>query len=176
MKPYVVLDVETTGLNPAKHMLLEVTLLKVVDGKITNRYDAIRHAPQVVGDTQAILWHARNGLLEACADEETALSLDMIADGVQGFLRSNWGPDPVVVASKNGWKLDLPFLTVDLEIPFDTWHHRVLDPAPKLMTPDDDELPSLAECARRVGINPRDDHRSATGALLLHEVIERAWK
>jgi len=178
VKRYMVVDIETTGLNPEKHLLLEVTVLNVKEGVISNRFDAVRYLPELMGSTQAILWHARNGLLEACLDRDNALPTEALSSALTSFLDTNWTHDtPIVVAAKNGWKLDLPFLKADLGIATDTWHHRTIDPAGKLMTRDDEEPPSLIECARRVGIEkPRDDHRSGTGAMLLYHVVEGAWK
>lgn len=175
---FLVVDVETTGLNPAKDMLLEVCLLAVKGGEVQSRHDILLHRPRVVGDPEALVRHAKNGLLEECADEDRTSDAETASEALCVWLNQQFGADdgPIVVAGKTAWKLDLPFLAADLNIRPDTWHHRVIDPAGKLMRWDDDAPPGLLECARRVGIEkPKDDYRAGTGALLLFEVIKRTW-
>lgn len=176
---FLVMDTETTGLNPAKDMLLEVCLLSIRGEEIAARFDVVIHRPKVVGDPEAIIRHAKNGLLEECADEERSIPCEESSDAMCAWLHQQFGTDtdPILVAGKNVWKLDIPFLAADLSIKPDTWHHRAIDPACKLMRWDDESPPGLLECARRVGLEkPKDDHRAGTGALLLWEVVKRAWK
>lgn len=175
---FMVLDVETSGLCPQSDMLLEVCALCVEEGEVVGQFDAVVHRPRVVGTSEALRMHTTNGLLEECADPDRSLLLSVVSDTFSAWLHTHFGADegPVLVAGKNVWKLDIPFLMVDLKLKAELFHHRALDPAGKLMRWSDDAPPGLVECARRVGLNvTKDDHRAETGAKLVLEVIKRAW-
>ena len=169
-------DTETTGRDRKKDMLLEVTLLNVVNGEVRNRLDFTVFRPRVGGDVDRLVSYAQNGLLSAANDEEHALSLQQAHCAVNGFLVANF-PEDCVAVGKDVWQVSLPFLEEDLQIPTELFSDRSFDPCCRLVRHDDEDVPGLVECARRLGLDkPRDDHRSATGAELVHRVVEASLK
>lgn len=163
--PLLVLDVETTGLDPTRHQLLEVAVA-MVDPITWRVHDFLAFCCRpphygLFGDPTALRFHAKNGLLEACTGPD-ALPLDVASTSLNTWLDKRFGPQ-ALVAGKNVWKLDLPFLEYALDIPFTRWCHRSIDPGALLWTPGRIP-PSSTECADLLGVALLpEDHRAETG-------------
>jgi len=133
-----VIDIETTGLKPEQHQILELTLI-ITDPKSTielGGYHAFVHY-----DHPAHLWqeadeyvkkmHTENGLwaehAQACA-EGRAKSLTQIGSEFAACVRHFCGPDPKVLPlGCNVEALDVPFLRYWLPEAASVLHYRSIN-------------------------------------------------
>lgn len=167
MKPkitehFIVYDIETTGLNPERDSITQISALRVVDGKPINDLFNVfvnigvpvpPHITKLTGITDRLLQSQGIPLYEAMSK-----------------LRSYCGADTMV--AHNGIPFDSKFLTqagrkAGICIgnkQFDSliWARKLLPNEPH----------SLNALVKRFGIRQRDSHRAQNDVLMLVDVIE----
>lgn len=183
---YVAIDIETTGLDREHHMVLEVAA--IIDdlkaeprpvGQLPTYHCLVQHST-LVGDPVALAMHS--GLLAQITGRQPlptgaiVLPADHVMPSFADFLGAN-GIDrmEVTAAGKNIAGFDLPFLrglpSFERSVVF---HHRSLDVGSLLVEADDEVIPSLQQCLRRVGISRQVDHTAVGDARAVVEIVRRA--
>jgi DNA polymerase III epsilon subunit-like protein len=187
-RPYVSLDIETTGLNPENCQVLEIGA--VVDDGTTPVEDCptfhcyVDHG-LILGEPYAVSMHPT--ILRRIATHEkgyTYLQPWEVATRFRDFLKEH-GLDPeiekIVVAGKNYASFDARFLCK-----LTNWdkhvrvHHRILDPAALYWQPEIDgvELPDTKTCMERASISGEVAHTAVEDArvvaLLIRNVIDNS--
>lgn len=160
---YVALDVETTGLNPAKDKLLEIGAAKVRSGKICETYSTIidcgMEVPERIEELTGITDEMRRGgkkpeeafreFLEFCED------LPVLGHNVQfdfGFLKQG---------------------AVNLGLTFEREAMDTLKIARRVL-PDIPSRTLPAMCVH-YHVNPGNSHRALDDAVAAHEVLLKLW-
>ncbi len=64
IKDYVALDVETTGLNPAEDRIIEIGLVKVIDGVIKEKYSMLINPQTVISERITLLTGITQDMVE----------------------------------------------------------------------------------------------------------------
>lgn len=161
---YIALDVETTGLNPAKDRVLEIGAAKISGGKVCETYQTLINTgvpiplriQQLTGITEEMQRKGKRAeqafpeFLEFCGN------LPILGHNVQfdfGFLKQT---------------------AANLGLPFEKEALDTLKIARRLL-PD---LPSRtlpAMCAH-YQVNPGNSHRALDDALSAHEVLRKLWE
>ena len=161
-KPYVSIDIETTGLNPENCQVLEIGA--VIDDGTT----PMANCPTIL---RRIATHGEG---------YTYLQPWEVATRFRDFLKQH-GLDPenekVFVAGKNYASFDARFLRK-----LTNWdkhiktHHRILDPAGLYWQPeiDDVELPNTKTCMERAGISGEVAHTAVEDAQMVVHLIRHA--
>ena len=183
-KPYVSIDIETTGLNPENCQVLEIGA--VVDDGTTPIEDCptfhcyVDHG-LILGEPFAVSMHPT--ILRRIATHEdgyTYLQPWEVATRFRDFLKEN-SLDPenkkIVVAGKNYASFDARFLRK-----LTNWdkhvrvHHRILDPAVMYWQPEIDgvELPDTKTCMERAGISGEVAHTAVEDATAVARLIRKA--
>ncbi len=150
---YAAIDVETTGLDPKFHQIIEVACVIANTEEDTPLHCLPVYKSVIVRDlslwSNYCLWlHSHNGLiddLKACIGQTP----DIVYTQLKAFLFTHFGKDPVNVAGKNFSGFDRPFLE---QLGGFRFRHRVLDPAMLYAKPDDKQLPDLKTCLERAGL------------------------
>jgi len=184
MKPYVSIDIETTGLNPKNCQVLEIGAV-IDDGTMPIEqcptfHCYIDHA-LILGEPFALSMHQT--IIHRIATREegyTYLSVWDVALRFRDFLKEN-GIDSenekIVVAGKNFASFDARFLSNvtgwDKHVNI---HHRILDPAALYWQPETDgvELPDLQTCMHRAGITGEVAHTALEDARTVARLIRQA--
>lgn len=121
---YLFIDIETTGLNPQKHEILEISAIATDTNlePLDNGYHAILHYDEPVSDFISAM-HGDNGLLGACKYSE--LSYRQVEQGLQNYLKSK---GELLIAGSSV-HFDRVFLDMKLNqiTRTDQFSHRVLD-------------------------------------------------
>jgi len=193
---YVSIDIETTGLDPLDHQVIEfgaviedtenpLQICGLPSFRALIKHDRIDISPF------CLKMHMDTGLLEELTkrQKERPKTWHDFIDGThicqpsaltpifKRFLKSN-GIDPdlrVIVAGKNFNGFDRLFLDrLPLAI---NYHHRVLDPMPLFVRPGDKEPPNLAECAKRAGVEFKGTgyHTAVSDAIMVVELLRKGW-
>ena len=200
---YISIDIETTGLDPDKHQLIEfgavledtenqlpieelpkLRVLVVHDNYTANPYCIKLHAKLFeelgkytkVGYPEEIdcqTWVTRTGEHGLARTFIKWLKKVGYLDADVGFGKA---PSKVVVAGKNYNGFDAKFLQYyfNHKVPI---HHRVLDPMPLFVRPTDQEPPNLNECAKRAGIDFKGTgyHTAVSDAIMVVELLREGW-
>ncbi len=191
---YISFDIETAGLEPGKHSVLEFGA--VIDDFETPvdelpTFRRLLDHETVVGHNYALGMHADTGILKELQNGEPEQGGEIIDPGRLGsdfanFLFRNGfdgGEDHVGTiqeavsshtlwaAGKNVASFDIPHVR---EIPnfsdYIQFHHRVLDPGPMYFDPaEDDGVPDLSTCLERAGLDENVEH---TGVADSKDVIK----
>jgi DNA polymerase III epsilon subunit-like protein len=168
---FIILDIETTGLDPKACGILEVGAVAVVDGKILHEaFHAWCWPGSMTWEYAALQMHMRSGLLE----QWTSLPKDAFefqierpflewADRLLGSRKWN-------LAGKNV-AFDMSFLSARDPRWSDWFHRRVLDPSILYTEDSDTVLPNLATCCERAGISVTSQHRATVDAEIVAELI-----
>jgi len=183
-RPYVSIDIETTGLNPENCQVLEIGA--VVDDGTTPIDDCptfhcyVDHG-LILGEPFAVSMH--QAIFRRIATHEegyTYLQPWEVATQFRDFLKEQ-GVDAenekVFVAGKNFASFDARFLRK-----LTNWdkhvrvHHRILDPAAMYWQPEIDgvELPDTKTCMERAGIGGEVAHTAVEDARTVALLIRRA--
>ena len=159
---FVSLDVETTGLQPTRHKVIEVALLRFRNGVLAQRYEQLLNPGRKIPDFITKLTTIRN--------EDVAES-PVFADIAQDVL--DFIGEDILIGHNIGF--DIGFLNAELD--------RVSKP--KLINERIDTMglatrllrevrkPSLDKVATAVGLSPRGVHRAGGDARLTAEVAMR---
>lgn len=196
---YISFDIETAGLEPGKHSVLEFGA--VIDDFETPvdelpTFRRVLNHDTVTGSNYALGMHADTGILKELQNGETTQGGKIIRpfelgtdfarflyhngfDGGEDFV----GPigDAVreytfTAAGKNVASFDIPHVR---EIPhfseFIQFHHRVLDPGPMYFDPEkDDVVPDLPTCLERAGLDSSIEHTGVADSKDVIKLIRNA--
>lgn len=177
---YVSLDIETTGLEPGKHSIIELgAVIDDLESPIDElpTFRCLIDNDTIVADSYALGMHADSGLLKELqdpGDDVTVLDPEMVGVAFKRWMVRNdipyESPDDVggwttarpVAAGKNVASFDIDHLET---LPDFTnhvrFHHRVLDPGSMYFNPEKDSIPpNLSTCLERAGF---DDEIAHTG-------------
>lgn len=150
----LLLDIETTGLDPEQHQILQI-YAGLFDPFISS--EIIRETNFVIHHSNLNLtWNAYilNSILIKKSFNE-GLSKEAVIGLLGGFLNNL--PKPFILAGKNVAGFDRPFVEKFLGQKIDA-HYRTLDPSILYMNADDIAPPGLEECLVRANI-PYDSEK-----------------
>lgn len=186
MLNYLSIDVETTSLYPTTGQLLEVGAVYDNGGDEINdlpTFRAVIKHERIYGDPYALSMNS--GLISQIAHNEFMpiggkyvhdvavqpgeLQVELFTWMNRLGLNSN-----VVIAGKNFWKLDYPFLLTEIDrVSFEKrFSHRLIEAG---MLYFNGEKPlSLVDCLKQIGRQPRQLHSAVGDARDVVEII-RAW-
>lgn len=182
MIPYLSLDVETGGLDPDVHSLLEISAI-YDDGSSLTKFNALVNPGTFVIGEWALAQHTRSGLLQEALEsgrpeEEVLEDLSSFIGGIV----SRQGGKKITVAGKNP-HFDVSFLKKSCELyevdgVVDQFHHRMLDVGSLYAELGVDSLLSLPDLARVIGmpdefVAKAEGHRAEPDALAVIALIRR---
>ena len=192
MKPYCSIDIETTGLDPDNHQILEIGA--VIDDWISPIESLptfrcyIDNGALIQGSPYALSMHpkilryiATNG--ESREPDQEGIRIVHFESVAEYFLEwlQKYGIFPfkrhITAAGKNFSGMDQQFLKrLHLWEKFIPTQHRVIDPGNLYFDPrlDNGELPSTATCMARAGIPGRVAHTALEDALTVVQLV-RIW-
>jgi DNA polymerase III alpha subunit (gram-positive type) len=174
MRPYVSIDIETTGLDPTNCQTIEIGA--VIDDWVSpidelQTFRCYVDHQVFMGEAYALSMHA--DIFRTIATGKTdvrILQVEDVTDYFVGWLIDN-GFDPskekTLIAGKNFGAFDKGFL----EDIYDwkkgvNMKHRFIDPGNMYYIPGvDDGPPSTEECLKRAGLPPVVQHRALDDAL-----------
>ena len=176
---YVSIDIETSGLDPEKHQIIEIAcivedtdiemdlrpnLLDLPKLQLYLRHDNINFNP-VALKMHTKLMQAWNNNMKTVPDE--------VMRKLYNWLRENGFESKFTVAGKNFIGFDWQFL----KKLHGSWRikprYRTLDPAILYYNDDDEELPNMMDCAIRMNDSlPSDDQ--LVGVTVPHRAYEDA--
>lgn len=184
MSKIVSVDIETTGLNPSRDKIIEFGAVIFDPNDHQQRwqfFDRLVDPGVIVGEPYALAMNA--DIIAEIAGQKRPkseiVSPSLLVSRFLLWLKENGlatkDGEKITVTGKNYAGFDGPFLSA-----VNNWknlipvHHRVLDPGSLLYVPAEDEhLPSLQECLRRVGIRKEPAHRALDDAIDVATVISR---
>lgn len=176
MKPYLSIDLETTGLDPSYCQILEFAAIlddwETPVEQLPVYHKFLQHSP-IVGEPFALSMHAN--LLRSMADPSFPTLDPMIL--VHDFLNwlTNKGVEgEVVVSGKNFAGFDLPFIRKLHGSERLKFHRRVLDPGMLYWQSDDEIPPSTQTCLDRAGIKSEVTHTANEDATDIIKLIRQA--
>lgn len=161
LKDYVVIDVETTGLNSEDNSIVEVACLKIRDNKIMEEYsqliDPCRPIPKDASDISGITDEMVKG--QPC--------FDMIGQDVLDFI----GKDILV---GHNILFDVRFLEKELG---ESLPNATLDTyrVAKAINVDSCDF-KLKTLCKHLNISEEQDHRALSDAILTHKLLERLFE
>lgn len=185
---YLSIDIETTGLDPSVHQILEMAAvlddtehpeipvtdlpyfraLVLADNYTVNPYCAQLHS---TGLWQEIMGDATKQLPHTIRVDAT----NLIYYFTDWLIRTTKSDESVFAAGKNFGAFDLQFLKKYAKnigkaekLPF---KHRYFDPGCMYYAPGDTEIPSLPTCLSRAGLAPTNLHTALGDALDVIRVL-----
>lgn len=191
---YCSIDIETTGLNPAKHCILEVgAVLTSIGSKVRHTFRALV-VPQDLEDISVSpytallhkrLWEELGAFIKGnrlnpfvkefnyvCSCSEQTIGECFQHWLYQCGLKNN----KVTFAGKNAASFDLPFLKARTDFyKYIQPRHRVLDVASHFLLPGDEVLPDLNTCLARAGIDKKTEHGALADALLVCDLVDKVF-
>lgn len=194
---YISIDLETTGLNPAKHSILEFGAVLEDTSKNIPLEDLPRFqtyinvGDYVVGSPFALQMNA--AILKRIAIQEegyTYMDIEELGESFFSWLRETLPEDywkknysktkeviTITVAGKNFGTFDLNFLN---NAPWFNHNirirHRIIDPSMYFVDWENDEsLPGLNKCLERAGINTEVTHNAVDDALDVINVLRTVY-
>ena len=165
---YISIDIETTGLDPEKHQILEFAAVfddleqpKRLEN-LPTFHRLIRWDDYVINN---FCLNLHKELLQEIRDRNrVVIPIDTLAGEFRAWLHGMVGNN-YNVAGKNFAGFDGQFLK---KIPdFPVWHHRVIDVGSMYLTKDMDTLPSLGDIDRLHSV----EHRALPDALAVVAAI-----
>lgn len=173
---YVVIDIETTGLDPAQDQILEFAAI-IEDGhspiEALSRFQRVIKHRRICGDIKALVMNS--DLLKAIAGGEVASCLpgDLGIEFAEFLATYGWdGNKPLVCAGKNFAGFDRQFLE---RLPhFPKIHYRSLDPGSLYYDYRiDSEVPNLSTCLRQAGLPETISHIAIEDALQVVKLLRK---
>lgn len=168
---YLSIDIETTGLDPEKHQIIEFA---AVFDDLMNPHPVqhlqhlclkIAHenyvwSPEAYRMNSALF----NEIIDGAEDASLVQGHDQMAGYIERWLY-NLGPVNAryTCAGKNFGSFDLQFLKRHATRRW--WHHRCIDPGSIFLWANDEVPPSTEKCLCRAGLNPNVKHRALDDAL-----------
>lgn len=160
---YIVLDVETTGLNPAKDKLLEIGAARVIDGEVSEIYSTLINTGVPIPERIQELTGITDEMQKSGKKTETAIrefvefcgNLPVLGHNVQfdfGFLKQT--------AVNHGLIFEKEALDT-LKIA-----RKVLPDIPSRKLPD---------MCSHYQVNPGNSHRALDDAIACHEILWKMW-
>lgn len=195
---YLSIDIETTGLNPEKHQMIEFaavledTSLDIPVDKLPYFNCLIKHHTYSFNEF-TLNMHTENGLIKKLIESKVTTCAFKHAEEHQANLVINniyrlsplflyWlnergldtDVDKIVVAGKNFYGFDFGFLKSYLDGQLKL-SHRAIDPAVFFIRDEDEAPPNLAKCMERAGIEFKGSYHTAlTDALAIVELTRKA--
>ena len=180
--PYVSIDIETTGLDPATCQILEIGAVWEDWTRPLNELPTYRRLVvhnEYRGNAFALAMNAE--LLRQLSGERQPwfLDEDKVSDDLADWLKScGWdGKTGITPAGKNFASFDRQFLK---RLPrFEQvvrLHHRTLDPAILYWQFDDEKLPDSKTCYERAGMDGKVAHTAVEDALAVVRLIRMGIK
>lgn len=182
MMRYAAIDIETSGLDPDRHQVLELACVVDADWstpvEALPTFRALVSSGDVMGDPRALVMNA--DLLRELADAPRT-TLDGCLIDLSGFLDEHF-PDRhekgrgVTVAGKNFGAFDLQFLKRSGLWQAVRAHHRFIDAGNLWWNPAEDAcLPNLAECVARAGLKSRKGHSAVEDCRSVVELVRAKY-
>jgi len=189
---YISIDVETTGLDPTLHSVIEVGA--VVEN--TEFFNPVEALPTF----RALIWRdscvwslvpiqMHTGIIEVLAKVDPQIIHDgdiqlecgavittpeRFAKLFDCFIMEHFSQERATVAGKNFNAFDRPFLEqLYPDLPF---RHRVLDPAMMFVDWSKDRAPSLPECMERAGLDMDGYHTSLGDARMVIKLLRLGYE
>jgi oligoribonuclease (3'-5' exoribonuclease) len=186
-RPYVSIDIETTGLDPKTCQVLQIGA--VVDDWETPveelpTFNCYIEQGVIRGEPYALAMHAKifqamsNVTRWVASDGVSVCSLGSVTADFSMWLFDHGinSSEKMVVAGKNFAAFDRNFLSQLMNWDWDIkMEHRFIDPGNMYYQPGiDDGLPNTEECLRRAGLPPHVSHTAVEDALDVVRLIR--WK
>lgn len=198
---YVSLDLETTGLDPYSHSIIEFALV-VDDLKNPRPVETLPAITGYVSHETDLIWSLPAAIMFKDRMEEyqaaEKIPANMVAERILGFLPafvipdfpkksrdSNFNPvkdlidRKVTFAGKNFASFDKQFLAglpINEQL-MSIIHHRSFDPGSLYFDPKiDDTLPSTEECKKRAGLKGKVAHKALDDAMDVVRLIRAKYK
>ena len=191
---YLSIDLETTGLDPEQHEVLELAAIidDLKDLRPTDslpRFQAYVVQPSYRGDPFALSMNAeilrkiamfRAGKIKNTENNFTELFLDPshLIFALRDWLRThNFDiTQKITVAGKNVAGFDLQFIKRLPEADTLLIHHRVIDPAMFYLREEDVVVPDTKECLVRADLMGEVQHRALDDALDVIRLIRTHYE
>ncbi len=185
-KPYLSIDIETTGVDPSYCQVIEIGV--VADDWVTPihqlpRFHAYITHDKYVGEPYALSMHATIFRRIAQKNKEENKEFTFLKATELGHTLAQWikrrhkAPDnPLLAAGKNFSGFDRPFLNALPRFENHVYfHHRVIDPGMLFWNPETDkEPPSSKECMERAGQAGEVAHTALEDALMVVGQVREA--
>lgn len=161
---YVSIDLETTGCDPENHQILEVGAviddLKSPVDELESFCKLIEY-DTIVGSPFAL--NMNKDLIRAISDGGgTALEHAIIH--FKSWLIWHLGEEKITFCGKNASGFDLPFLRNNGFLDGTNVSHSVIDPGSMYLEAGDTEVPGMATCLERAGLDPEVRHQALDDA------------
>lgn len=169
---YLVLDIETTGLLPHKHQILEIgAVIDDTESELPVEelpyYHAYIEWDEIVGQAYALKMNAN--ILNNPEGMRISNAIVEFAE----FILSHFPDGKFNIAGKNVMSFDWQF--IKFADPITTAglkpRHRAIDPAILFYQKGDEKLPDLQECAKRAGLSALVEHTALADARLTAQII-----
>ncbi len=156
----VSIDIETTGLCPDKHFVLEIAAVWY-KGKVLNTVHCYVVHEEVIGNLYAL--NMNKEAIQRLIERDSRFTY-LKPDEVKEFLDRNLPKEQYTVAGANLANFDLRFLRKLGWKP--NCHHRIMDVGNLYYdwVLDGDELPSVQTCLKRAGIPGNVKHNAVDDA------------
>jgi hypothetical protein len=169
--PLYFLDIETTGLCPKTHQVIEVAAIEY--GSTRSAFHCYIRYPNYVFEHGRI---KRLGF-PVYRDDVPTYGVEDFKSMFRTFLYGqDVEPNRVTFAGKNVAGFDIPFLKTIM--PGLQYNHRCIDIGGLFLRPDEDTPPALAECMRRANMIPIVPHNALEDAqicLTLYGFWRQQW-
>lgn len=176
---YVSIDVETTGLDPVKCQVIEISAIvddlnkRDVPIEQLPTFNQVIHHDAYHFEKVALQMHSKSGLLDVLLGNVIAgiKSSDLFV-AFNSFIATHWGGDKIVAAGKNFGAFDKLFLN-----PYGfKFLYRSLDPTAHYIQLEDKVPPALEECLKRANLPPVDvAHRSLGDAQAIVRLMRHGY-
>lgn len=178
---YVAIDIETTGLDPDQHQILEIGAVIETDWRTPVDalpvFRTLVWHPNIVGSREALYMNAEL-IAESVECPQPFPGLNDAIYNLGAFLGQHFdrAKESVTIAGKNFAAFDLRFLSRCGEWGRSIRHkRRFIDIGPMWWRPDvDDALPDLRTCQERAGVAVRTAHKAVEDCRAVIECV-RAW-
>ncbi len=174
MEKYVSIDIETTGLDPDKHRILEFGAV-IDDGGTIDKcpvFHFIVNHDVICGDPFALSMNSKL-LLEMSNNPHVSKDIKHLAPLFRSWLFQNGLYKDIVVAGKNYANFDLRFLERVPDWDSIDFDYRIIDIGNIYWVPciDNIHLPSLKKCLERGELSDTVSHRAVDDAKNVIELI-----